>query len=469
MTKKSYTPVPVVPPEMMQRLAAIVEVLAGIKTVSEAARSLGLSRNHFQTILHRGVEGLVDAITPKEAGRPAKPEAIASLEAEVARLKRENAHLQERVGSTDRLLEVASGLLHGRIRARQTRTRKTKESSGEGSDDPEPERVLAGVEEMRRLGLSAPLAAAVAGAHPATVRRWKARERCHLPLVLRRAAQRLVCVAPETAEKVKHIVRTLHGLVGADSLRHSVSGISRRQAARLKAETLTEMERSRKAALTRVSVTAPGVLRGMDGVYFHSADGPVWALFSADGAVPYRTSVKTGQHYDAELVAKAIAADIEKNDAPIVYRVDRAAAHDAPQARAVLESNRVLVLHGPPRYPCFYGQHERQNREHRAWAGTLAQLSRDEIEPCLLEMLAGVNELWRRRTLGWATASEMWNQRPRLDVDRQALREEVQERTARIARALERRGKPADLAERLAIEQTLELKGYLRKEPGGWC
>jgi hypothetical protein len=275
-------------------------------------------------------------------------------------------------------------------------------------------------------------------------------------------------VPPQAAAHVQHIVRRLHGQVGAESLRRS-AGISRRQAARLKAETLTRMERERKAALTHVIVTAPGLLRGMDAMYFHCAEGLLYALFCADGAVPYRTSVTTGDRYDAELVAATLRADIEKHGAPLVYRFDRAAVHDAPAARAVLDEHQVLVLHGPPYYPRFYGQHERQNREHRAWADTLRRLSREDVDGCLAQMLEGVNELWKRRTLGWNTAAQVWSQRPRLVIDRRALREEVMERTARIARALECRGKPADLAERLAIERTLELRGYLRKEPGGWC
>ena len=46
-TKSNYTAEPDVPPELMPRLAAIIEVLSGVKTVSEAARELDLSRNHF--------------------------------------------------------------------------------------------------------------------------------------------------------------------------------------------------------------------------------------------------------------------------------------------------------------------------------------------------------------------------------------------------------------------------------------
>jgi hypothetical protein len=75
----------------------------------------------------------------------------------------------------------------------------------------------------------------------------------------------------------------------------------------------------------------------------------------------------------------------------------------------------------------------------------------------------------RLTALGWKTAYEVWVARPRLAVDRRALREEVMERTARIGRELERRGHPADLAERMAIEQALTTRGYLRQTVGGWC
>jgi hypothetical protein len=471
--RKRYTPAPAVAPQIIERLRIVTEVLAGVCTVSEGARALGMSRNHFQTILHRGVEGLTASITPKEGGRPGKAPQVAALEGELAKLQRENARLLEQVGSTERLLQAASGLLHGRIRPTRRHTRpKAKESPGEGNADSDPEtqtrRALAGVDEMRTLGLSAPLAATVAGVHAATVRRWRARARCNQPL-LRCHGGSCAPVSPEAASRAQALVRTLNGLVGAESLRRSVAGISRRQAARVKAETLTAMERQRRASLKRVTITTPGVMRGMDAMHLKCAQGPFYALFCADGAVPYRTSVKTGERYDAQLVARTLAADIEDNGAPLVYRFDRAKAHDTAAARALLEANEILVLHGPPRYPAFYGQLERQNREHRAWAATLGELPRYEAEPCLEQMLRGVNGIWKRRTLGWKTAAEVWHQRPALELDRRALREEVQERTSRIARELERRGKPADLAERLAIETALETRGYLQQEIGGWC
>lgn len=461
--KKSYTPAPQVDPAVSERLGVILEVLAGKTPVAQAARALGLSRNHFQTILHRGLAGLAESIAPKASGRPAKPQELAALEAELARLRQENALLQERVGTTDRLLQAASGLLQGRIRpARQARTKK---SSGGGDEkaDPDPEHTrLEAVEAMRQLGLTAPLAAAVAGVHASTVRRWKRARRCGGEEQL--AAR---SIAPDARRQASDLVRRLKGLVGAEGLRRSVPGISRRQAACVKAETLTAMERERKASLTRVGVTVPGVMRGMDGMYLRGLYGAAHALISADAAIAYRTTVAVGRHYDASFVAQVLAEDIQRHGAPLVYRLDRAKAHGA--ARELLDAHGVLMLHGPSHCPRFYGQLERQNREHRAWDPELTALPIEAMQPRLEEMLDAVNGLWRRRTLGWQTASQVWAARPRLDVDRSELRAEVKDRAARIGRELTRRGKPADWAERLAIEQALATRGYLRQTRGGWC
>lgn len=471
--KPKYTPMPAVPPELMPRLAAVLEVMAGVKSVSAAARSLGLSRNHFQSLLHRGIAALVAAIAAHPGGRPATPPAITTLQAQLKELQRENARLQKQVASTERLLTVASGLLHGRIRAtgRQAHRRPSRGSQSDGNDDGEParsrQRVLCGVTEMRRLGMTAVAAAAIAGVHDATVRRWRARARCGRSYA---SVHPLEQAAPVAAvNQVATLVRELHGLIGAESLRHSVAGISRRMAARIKAATVTAMERERKSALARITITVPGVLRGMDAMQFPNAHTARYALIAADGAVPYRTSLTTGCRYDAELVTRALDRDLAQNGAPLVYRLDRALAHDAPAARAVLAAHQVLVLHGPPRYPRYYGQLERQNREHRAWLDAEPVSERRPLEPRLVEMLDRVNRLWRRRTLGWKTAAEIWSARPPLNVDRQALREEVQDRALRIARKLSGRGHPADLAERLAIEQTLTRMGYLRQELGAWC
>lgn len=470
---KSYTPAPEVAPQLEERLDLIVEVLAGRTTISEAAKKLGISRNHFQTLFHRGLMGLAQGVSPKPGGRPAKPKEVLELERELEGLRRENAQLKARVDTTDRLLEAASGLLHGRIRptARAARAKKQKSAPGEKKpDEPDAERgaLLQAALEMRRLGLSAKLAARVAGVHEATLRRWRVRERSAQPLV-RRAPRRALAPAASAAEQARALVRRLKGRVGAEALRRSVPGLSRRQAAWVKGETLTAMESERKSALSRIRITASDVVRGFDGMHLKAGGGALHALFCADAAVPYRTSVSVGPRYDEALVARALSSDIRQNGAPLVYRMDRARCHDAPAVRGLLAAHQILVLHGPPCCPRFYGQLERQNREHRAWDDELRRLPPQDIEECLEQMLEAVNKLWRRRTLAWRSAFEAWSARAPIAVDRRALREEVSERAARIAQQLQHRGKPADLAERLAIEQALESRGYLRRQIGGWC
>jgi hypothetical protein len=46
-------------------------------------------------------------------------------------------------------------------------------------------------------------------------------------------------------------------------------------------------------------------------------------------------------------------------------------------------------------------------------------------------MISVLNNTWRRGTLGWGTAAEVWQERRISDVDRGALREEVMDKAAR--------------------------------------
>jgi len=411
---------------------------------------------------------MVTAVTPAQGGRPAKPQERVALEQEIAALRRENARLRETAETSERFLQAASGLLQGRMRpARQSRRRKTPSSSDDEGSEGEPgrARTLRAIEQMRALGARASDAARAFDVHASTVRRWRRQALLRDPTPARESRN----MPAHAVQQAADIVRRLKGQVGADALRHSVPELSRREAARVKARTLTQMERARKEQLVRVRIAMPGVVRGMDGMHVRCLDGPVHALVSADAAVPFRTSVKVGSHYDAKLVACAMAADIAAHGAPLVYRLDRAKAHDAAEVRALLERHRVLLLHGPPHCARFYGQLERQNREHRAWDEDLEQLEGDELEAMFRTAMHELNTLWRRRELGWQTAAEAWDHRPQLDVDRAALIDEVQHRAAAIRRHLDVRGAPADMAQRLAIEQALKARGYLRQALGGWC
>jgi transposase InsO family protein len=264
---------------------------------------------------------------------------------------------------------------------------------------------------------------------------------------------------------VDALVRELHGLIGADALRHVVPGISRRQAASIKKATVTSMERERIAACDRVHVEVPGVIRGMDAMYQMTSEGWRWLLLFGDSCLPYRTSGHVADSYDSNAVARAINDDFARNGAPLVLRMDRASAHRTPEVHDVLAHHGVLALHGPPRHPGYYGQQERQNRDNRAWLDALAIPSPAQLPVRVERMRRALNERWPRRTLSFKTAAELWDIKPSLDVDRQELRREV----AQIHERLCRQDVPGDLAQRLAIEKALTNRGLLHREAGGWC
>jgi transposase InsO family protein len=457
----TYTTSPEVPAELAPRLALILEVLSGAKTLAQAAREANLSRNHFQSLLNRSLGSMVESLAPQEPGRKPKPQALSALEQRLKKLERENSRLKKRVEATDELIMVAGELLHGQRQPGQ-RARRTRKSGEPDDAEPEPcQCILDRVDRMHGLGQTLARAARLAGVDPSTVRRW--RHAC-----ARGERPRCVLVA-SLATRAEHRVRELNGLIGAAALSRAVMGLSRRQAARIKCATLTSIERERQQRLTRMSVASAGLIRGLDAMHLSFEGAKCYALVCADAAIPYRTTIGLGEHYDTELVARTLERDIDRHGAPLILRADRARAHDCPQVKQILEDHQVLMLHGPPRYPCFYGQLERQNREHRAWLAALIDPLGEPMRELLERMIHCLNTLWPRRSLGWKTAAELWSDRSNLHIDRQSLRKEVQNRARHLGRHIDLRAKPADLIERLAIEQTLENLGYLHRQTGGWC
>lgn len=466
MAKKDYEPMPEVPGDVRARYETVLQVLAGTISVSEGARRLGLSRNRFQTLLHRGMKGMLSGLAPGEPGRPGKPEREAELERDNEKLRKENERLRGRAETIDRLLGVASGVIRGRVRA--SRPRRPAGEEGSGDDDPDGRELAMKVgaeRELRAAGLPAILACAVLGASAATLRRW----RRSLVLGGQATATPAPSLATELREQVVALVQALRGLVGAEALRHAVPGVSRRQAAQVKRETLAEMERERKAVAERIVVTTPGVLRGFDAMHLATDQGTRYALVAADAAVPYRTSAAPAERYDGPSVARVLDEDFTCHGAPLVLRADRARCHAAPEVLETLRGHGVLLLQGPPRHPGYYGQLERQNREHRAWLAMAGRLDVTDLDRLCDEMLLALNAAWPRRTLTWRTSEEAWLARPALHENRTALREEVQDRAARIRRQADGRGATVAMAERLAIEAALTRRGYLHRIPGGWC
>jgi len=323
-------------------------------------------------------------------------------------------------------------------------------------------RVLTAVDRMHTLGLTLARACWLAGVDAATIRRWRGRT-----FPRERRAPYLSITARQNAEAV---LRDLNGLIGAAALSHRIDGLTRRAAARIKADTLTLLERERKAGLAQVTVHTAGIVRGIDAMYLVTGNRPRYALIAADAAAPYRTGVVVAERYDGALVSHLLKADIDNHGAPLVVRADRARAHDTPEVRSILEQHQILMLHGPARYPCFYGQFERQNREHRAWLAAVADPAGASMQRLLERMIWCLNTLWPRRKLAWRTAAEVWRDRAPISRDtRTRFLEEVAERTRKLTCRLNVRGEASDLIERLAIEQTLTQMGYLQLQSAGRC
>jgi hypothetical protein len=297
------------------------------------------------------------------------------------------------------------------------------------------------------------------------MRRWRARERDKDVIVRQRGPGRRAPPSPLVVRGVDALVRALNGLIGADAISQMVDGVSRRQALAIKRETKTAMERERIERCERVRISAPGIVRGMDAMYEMTTEGRRWLLLFGDSAVPYRTSALVAPAYDSAHVARAIDADFEEHGAPIVLRMDRASAHRTDEVERVLTRHGVLLLHGPPRHPGFYGQQERQNRDNRAWLRALDVATPDALPTRVEDMRHALNDLWPRRTLGFRTAGECWKKRPALDVDRAELKNEVE----RHQQDYMRRNVSDDLAKRLAIEKALTNHRWLLREAGGWC
>ncbi len=468
--KETYRAAPTVPPELAERYRLVLVALAGGMSVAEAARQAGLVRNHFQTVMHRAQAALLEALADRPPGRPPKPDVQVELEAQVARLTRENERLKERLATFERLLGVAGGLLRGEWK---TVRRKAKTSSPaaasaetttpEAKDDEEPPQPLELVADLRASGVSLGLAALVAGVSAATVRR-------HARGLVGVRRSRATELDAHTQALVEDHVRSLP-LIGADALGR-VHRVSRRAAARLKRDTLAAVERERKARATRVRVEAAGLGAGFDALVLRAAEGNVLVLLCTDAALPYVRSLVVVRTYDADSVAAALAADFALHGPPFWVRLDRHASHRAPAAVEVLAGAGVLALHGPPRHPRYYGQHERQNRDLRALAQDLEGLPADVIERELRRRVAACNETWPRRSLGWQTPAELWSRRPRLETDeevRRALIEEVQERAARLRHDASAAGRGVDQSERFALEVALERRGWLRRRERGWC
>ncbi len=461
----SYQSQPQVPTELKSRVDLVRAIIGERTTISEAAQTLGIARVNMQTLVHRVEAAMLEALQPRPTGRAAKSPEQKQLEARLQQLEKENAKLKTQLQAADDMMGAAGEIIR-HLRGLPPATSKTSSSRSKRSppkppssdEDPEPEPATLLQRALTTLTMRdvRTRTARLFGMTAATLRRWLERLASGLPLWRPRGGV-MRHGSPESEQQVRELVTKLHGLAGASSLAHSVVGVSRRRAAQLKSEVLTASERERKSESARVEVLEPGVVRGFDAMHLESG----YALIAADACVPFRTTAKRVDHYDAESVAAVLEEDFEMHGAPLVLRCDCARCHTAPAVMSVLERHGVTMLQGPAYYAPYYGQHERQNREHRDWLARAKPTCAD-MQSALDRMKSAFNDSWRRPTLDWRTPSECWSNRSAVDHERDSFLDDVRARCMRLCE----HNVESKLAKRLAIEQALTAKGILRITPG---
>jgi hypothetical protein len=91
-----------------RQAAAILEVLAGARTPSQAAADLSISIPRYYLLEQRALDGLLAACQPRPQGRTATPEnQMTRLRKEVERLQRENTRKQALVRAAQRAVGLS--------------------------------------------------------------------------------------------------------------------------------------------------------------------------------------------------------------------------------------------------------------------------------------------------------------------------------------------------------------------------
>lgn len=92
-----------------RRVAAVIlDVLAGVRTPSQAAEAVGLSPARYYSLESRALEGMVQACEPRPKGRAVSPEReSSSLKKRVEFLERELARKQAQLRATQRAIGLA--------------------------------------------------------------------------------------------------------------------------------------------------------------------------------------------------------------------------------------------------------------------------------------------------------------------------------------------------------------------------
>jgi hypothetical protein len=111
-----------------RQAAAILEVLAGVRTPAEVAQQLAMSLTRYDIIESRALQGLVAACEPRPRGRVRSPEGeLAALRRECEQLRRQAARQQALLRVTERTLGLAGAAATPSAKAGQKSPKKRRQ------------------------------------------------------------------------------------------------------------------------------------------------------------------------------------------------------------------------------------------------------------------------------------------------------------------------------------------------------
>jgi hypothetical protein len=99
-------------PAARKLATAVLEVLAGLITPTDAGQAVGITVQRYYALEGRALQGLIAALEPKHRGRHQTPQG------ELAMLRSDNTTLQRQVGRLTALVRTAhraSGLADGKL------------------------------------------------------------------------------------------------------------------------------------------------------------------------------------------------------------------------------------------------------------------------------------------------------------------------------------------------------------------
>ena len=264
----------------------MMAVISGELTVSEGARRLGLSRNHFQTLLHRGLGALIDGDFSQDRGTATDAGAGETAGGGGGPTPSENERLQSAGGDggTDpgrgeRDAPGPDGPGSRRERGERKRPRRTSERCRER---------LAALCALVARGLTLQWSARGIGVHVSTASRWRCREARGQPLVRRRGPPPRI-LSPRPAPKPRNSSVTCAASSGRRRCVTAcpASHVGRPQPSRPTPAAQSSVSAARMRNASRRRTGHPARLR------CHGArprGRRSYALVAADGCVPFRTS-----------------------------------------------------------------------------------------------------------------------------------------------------------------------------------